>query len=257
MPSAPCGRPSSATATRPSWTGAEGRERAAALDTLLEMAGDLLASSPDVGAEAFLADLAARASAERAGAVSGVNLLTYHRAKGLEWDAVFLPMLEEGSLPISHALNDPAALEEERRLLYVGMTRARIHLALSWADSRANPNGSTGRKRPSRFLDALQPRGVPRAGRSPGPATPDRDPFVPPLSPAGEGILAALKAWRTARARHDAVPAYVIAHDATLTALAEARPGTIHALGAVKGMGPGRLEKYGAEILAITGRPDD
>ena len=78
-----------------------------------------------------------------------------------------------------------------------------------------------------------------------------------PLSPAGEGVLAALKAWRTARARHDAVPAYVIAHDTTLAALAEARPATIPALGAVKGMGPGRLEKYGAEILAITGRADD
>ncbi len=237
--------------------GAEGRERAAALDTLLEMGADLVASNPDLGTEAFLADLTARASAERAGAVSGVNLLTYHRAKGLEWDAVFLPMLEEGSLPISHALNDPAALEEERRLLYVGMTRARIHLALSWAESRANPNGSTGRKRPSRFLEAIQPRGAARAGRSAGPATAGRDAFVPPLSAAGEGVLAALKAWRTARARHDAVPAYVIAHDATLAALAEARPATIPALGRVKGMGPSRLEKYGDEILAITSREDD
>src|SRR6185295_8290893 len=203
--------------------------RAAALDTLLEMAGDLLASNPDIGAEGFLADLASRAGAERAGATSGVNLLTYHRAKGLEWDAVFLPMLEEGSLPISHALNDPAALEEERRLLYVGMTRARIHLALSWAESRANPNGSTGRKRPSRFLEAVLPRGTPRSARNAGPAA-AREAFVPPLSPAGEGVLAALKAWRTARARHDAVPAYVIAHDATLAALAEARPATIPAL---------------------------
>ena len=100
--------------------------------------------------------------------MAGVNLLTYHRAKGMEWDAVFLPMLEEGSLPIRHALDDPAALEEERRLLYVGITRARIHLALSWAETRANPNGSTAASGPSRFLDALGPTRAP--GARPRPA---------------------------------------------------------------------------------------
>ena len=153
---------SSATATRPSWKApraASGPRRSTRCSRWSPTSSRRARTS---GRRRFLADLAARAGAERAGAVSGVNLLTYHRAKGLEWDAVFLPMLEEGSLPISHALNDPAALEEERRLLYVGMTRARIHLALSWAESRANPNGSTGRKRPSRFLEAILPKGVPR-----------------------------------------------------------------------------------------------
>lgn len=233
--------------------GAEGRERAAALDTLLEIGVDLIGGVPDLDAVDFLAELATRARAEKAGPVAGVNLLTYHRAKGLEWDAVFLPMLEEGSLPISHALGDPAALEEERRLLYVGTTRARLHLALSWAEARANPNGSTGRRKPSRYLDALgAPVARPRTATHR--VTALADAFVPPLTPAGEGVLAALKAWRTARARHEAVPAYVIAHDATLEAIAEARPSSIPALRRVKGMGPARLERYGQEILAITGR---
>ena len=87
----------------------------------------------------------------------GVELATYHRAKGLEWDAVFLPMLEEGSLPIRQAFDDDAALEEERRLLYVGITRARVHLALSWAEQRET-RGRESRRRPSRFLDGLVPR---------------------------------------------------------------------------------------------------
>ncbi len=237
--------------------GAEGRERAAALDTLIEIAVDLVGSSPDLDAERLLEELAARATAERAGAVAGVNLVTYHRAKGLEWDAVFLPMLEEGSLPISHALSDPVALQEERRLLYVGITRARVHLALSWAENRANPNGSVGRRKPSRFLEALEPGGTPRARQAPGRVTVIQDTFAPPSTPVGEGILAALKAWRTARARHDAVPAYVIAHDVTLEAIADARPMSLPALRRVKGMGPGRLERYGEEILGITTRATD
>jgi ATP-dependent DNA helicase UvrD/PcrA len=237
--------------------GAEGRERAAALDTLVEISIDLVGASPDLDAKRLLEELAARATAERAGAVAGVNLVTYHRAKGLEWDAVFLPMLEEGSLPISHALNDPLALQEERRLLYVGITRARVHLALSWAENRANPNGSVGRRKPSRFLEALEPGSTPRPRPARARVTVIPDTFSPPLTPAGEGILAALKAWRTARARHDAMPAYVIAHDATLEAIADARPASIPALRRVKGMGPGRLEKYGEEILAITTRAAD
>jgi len=237
--------------------GAEGRERAASLDTLLEIGLDLLEASPDLDAERLLEDLAARATAERAGAVAGVNLLTYHRAKGLEWDAVFLPMLEEGSLPISHALNDPVGLQEERRLLYVGITRARVHLALSWAENRANPNGSVGRKKPSRFLDALEPAGAPRVRSAARRVTTLPDAFAVPLTPTGEGVLADLKSWRTARARQDAVPAYVVAHDSTLEAIADARPSSLPALRRVKGMGPARLEKYGDEILAITARARD
>jgi superfamily II DNA helicase RecQ len=64
-------------------------------------------------------------------------------------------------------------------------------------------------------------------------------------------VFDALRTWRTAKAREEAMPPYVIAHDATLQAIAEGRPRTMAGLRRVKGMGPAKLEKYGDEILAV------
>jgi ATP-dependent DNA helicase UvrD/PcrA len=159
------------------------------------------------------------------GAARGVHLLTLHRAKGLEFDAVFLPRVEEAELPIRQA-KTPAAVAEERRLLYVGMTRARRHLTLTWAG------------RPSRFLGEL---GVETA---PAPRRRLRD---EELSPAAR----ALKAWRLERARADAVPAYVVFDDRTLEEIVRRAPASRGELAAVPGIGPARLERYGAEVLAV------
>ena len=267
--------------------GDEARERQASLELLLSIVADRLAANraPTDRASAatalsmadVIAELDRRDAEEGAGSTSGVNLLTYHRAKGLEWDAVFLPALEEGLLPIRQA-KEADAVEEERRLLYVGITRARRHLALSWASRRVGQGGKEATRKPSRFLDALDAfeghGGSARtrsrlasgigagAGAGAGSGTrPRRIAALEPLDGAASAadaaerrVLEALQGWRRDRARADAVPAYVVAHDAMLFAIAEARPQSISALARVKGIGPAKLERYGEEILAIVTR---
>jgi DNA helicase-2/ATP-dependent DNA helicase PcrA len=159
-------------------------------------------------------------------AQGGVHLLTLHRAKGLEFDAVFLPRVEEKELPCKPAMRVPAQLAEERRLLYVGITRARRHLALTWAGT------------PSRFLfelgvEAAAPVAV-RKARADEPDSP---------------TYQALKRWRLERSKADEIPAYVVFHNSTLAEIAERRPKTIAELASVPGVGPAKLERYGRDVL--------
>jgi DNA helicase-2/ATP-dependent DNA helicase PcrA len=217
--------------------GREGRERAASLELLVGVVEDLANAQPALTIDAVLAELDRRHAAEAATATDGVNLLTYHRAKGLEWDAVYLPALDEGTLPIRQAKDDEE-VAEERRLLYVGITRARRFLALS-----------SSSRRPSRFLAELEPPrpAVRRVRVLPG------APIATAVPIADDGLLEALRRWRRERASEDGVPAYVVAHDTTLAEIADARPRTLPALRRVRGMGPTKLERYGAEILAVLG----
>jgi DNA helicase-2/ATP-dependent DNA helicase PcrA len=158
------------------------------------------------------------------GAQGGIHLLTLHRAKGLEFDAVFLPRVEEKELPCKPAMRVPAQLAEERRLLYVGITRARKHLVLTWAG------------KPSRFLLELgvQASAPPKARA----AEPDDPTYV------------ALKEWRLKRSKADDIPAYVVFHNSTLAEIAARRPSTIAELASVAGVGPAKLERYGEDVLA-------
>jgi DNA helicase-2/ATP-dependent DNA helicase PcrA len=166
----------------------------------------------------FVADLR-----ERFGPTTGkgVHLLTLHRAKGLEWDAVFVPRVEEKELPIRQAKTG-TAVAEERRLLYVGITRARRWLYLTWSG------------KPSRFLDELAVKALTRV-RAPE-----------DLPPA----FSALRTWRLERAKADDVPAYVVFHNSTLAEIAERQPKTLAELARVPGVGPAKLERYGADVLA-------
>jgi DNA helicase-2/ATP-dependent DNA helicase PcrA len=238
--------------------GGEARERQASLDTLLAIVGEAVGGDPAADATTVLDELERRAKAERHGSAEGVNLLTYHRAKGLEWDAVVLPSLEEGLLPIRQAGEDAGAIAEERRLLYVGITRARAHLLLSWAELREGRGGSETRRRPSRFLADLRPPVVrqprtspPRGSPSSGSSSSGARPSSRPPNPTGDPVFDALRAWRTEQARETAMPPYIIASDATLLAISQARPRSLEALLRVKGMGDSKVGKYGADILEM------
>jgi DNA helicase-2/ATP-dependent DNA helicase PcrA len=138
------------TATPPPGTAAVARDRWESLTAIQQLAEDVYAADPHTTLAGFAAELTQRADTGHAPVIDGVTLASMHAAKGLEWDAVVLPSLVEGMLPIVHA-KTPAAIEEERRLLYVAVTRAREHLYLSWAPARA-PGQRATRAR-SRFLD--------------------------------------------------------------------------------------------------------
>ena len=243
------------------------RERWESLAALARLAADLAAATPGLTLRDFVAELDERADAQHAPTVEGVTLASLHAAKGLEWDAVFVVGATDGMIPITYA-DTPEAVEEERRLLYVGVTRARQWLTITWATARA-PGGRASR-RPSRFLDGLHagrrtPAPVAAKGsRKRGPAAcrvcgrsldgaAARKLGRCEACPASydEAMFERLREWRAEQAKEASVPAYVVFTDLTLIALAEARPATDTELLAISGVGRTKLERYGADVLAI------
>ena len=273
------------TSQPPAGSGAV-RERWESLAALVHLAQDFTAAKPGATLADLVAELDERAGAQHAPTVQGVTLASLHSAKGLEWDVVFLVGVAEGMMPITYAKTDEQ-IEEERRLLYVGVTRARERLHVSWALSRS-PGGRPNR-RPSRFLDGLRPGSMATAVRGAAGggagvergftgraeiAVPRRTQRTPArcrvcgrtLTDAGEmklmrcedcpsdmdeGLYERLREWRADQAARSGQPAFCVFTDKTLMAIAEAVPDDEHELARIPGVGQRKLNRYGADVLAI------
>ncbi|MEU0944875.1 ATP-dependent DNA helicase UvrD2 [Streptomyces canus] len=277
------------TSEPPAGSGAV-RERWESLAALVNLAQDFAAARSGATLNDLVAELDERAGAQHAPTVEGVTLASLHSAKGLEWDAVFLVGVAEGMMPITYAKTDEQ-IEEERRLLYVGVTRARERLHVSWSLSRS-PGGRPNR-RPSRFLDGLRPGstattgrttggrsgGVERGFTSPVGAAPRRTQRTPArcrvcgrtLTDAGElklmrcedcpsdmdeGLYERLRDWRAVQAQRSGQPAFCVFTDKTLMAIAEAVPDDEHELARIPGVGLRKLNRYGADVLTICAGQD-
>jgi DNA helicase II / ATP-dependent DNA helicase PcrA len=230
------------------------RERWESLEALAQLAEDFFARAPQATLSDLASELAVRGTLGHAPAAAGVTLASLHAAKGLEWDAVFLAGLTDGTVPIIYAQSDEA-IEEERRLLYVGVTRARDRLFLSWALARTA--GARRSRKPSRFLDGLlagrgaQSPNRSGAGQSGGAAGGRDRRGQGPAPDAGDPLFARLRIWRLATAKEQGVPAYVVFSDATLQAIAVRRPASVAELAGVPGVGAVKLDRYGAAVLEL------
>lgn len=254
-----------------------GDDAAAALAALLDLARTFERFEGPGTVSGLLTWIKA-AAGDRPGADSAVTVCSFHRAKGLEWKAVWVCGLEVGLVPIGRA-EGPAALAEERRLLYVALTRAEVDLACSWSETRRFGARPVPRS-PSPWLGLIS-----GPGRPPGSDATD-DPDAPQVldaqqwrarlgeqrrqlserrhrtSGAGRGaalpapddaLRDALRSWRASVARASGVPAHVVLHDHTLDALAALQPATHEELLAVPGVGPVKATRYGPTLLSLLG----
>src|SRR5581483_6133434 len=176
-----------------------------------------------------------------------VELLTFHRAKGLEYETVFVTGVERGLVPVAYA-SSPVDLDEERRLLHVAMTRAGTALHMSWARTRT-VGSRVSEREPSPWITALRAAGVVDDAATTASAHAGTRRALGARGPrpraTDDALLTALLEWRRGVARAAAVPVAAVASDATLRAIATRRPRSRAALASVPGLGPCRLATHG------------
>ena len=228
-------------------SGQAGSERWSNMNAIVGWADDSEAET----LAAFVAELDERVAYQVEPDKAGVELATIHAAKGLEWDAVFLVGVAEGLLPISYA-KTAAAREEERRLLYVAVTRARDLLTLSWARSRG-ADGRGKRKR-SRLLDGIWPEevgvGAPKK-RARASTRALNQAFEEEASPQAIELFGRLKAWRLEVSRQAGVPPFAVFTDQTLRDIAQAMPKNTTQLRVIRGIGDVKVQRFAAPVLAL------
>lgn len=259
-------RPRSGSRTAAAVTANE-QERRQNLGALSRLVHEYLAIDTTPTGPGLLAWIATVQANEVSTTADAVELSTFHGAKGLEWPVVHVGGLEKGYVPIGYAKTG-AQLAEERRLLYVAITRAEKELHLTWAATRTFGNKSVKRQ-PSPHLDSVgsaiehlrkghrpvdwraevvkSRAAIPKKGRG---SSTDKNPVDDPL-------FEALRAWRRDKARGADVPAYVIFNDQTLRAIAKKQPSNRSQLASVSGIGPAKLERFGSEVIALVAEHGD
>ncbi|MFP5576832.1 MAG: ATP-dependent helicase [Acidimicrobiia bacterium] len=185
-----------------------------------------------------------------------VTISTIHAAKGLEWPVVHVAGCEDGSIPIASARRREARAEEAR-LLYVAVTRAEQEVTLHWAHARTSRGVRRGQVR-SPFLDGFEER-VARVTDPPtSTGVPQLAALRARLDPpeATDPLLAALRAWRTARARAARTEPATVVPDEVLEEIASRRPRSRREIDAVAGLGPARRNRFADELLAVVARSE-
>jgi DNA helicase-2/ATP-dependent DNA helicase PcrA len=263
------------TAQSPAGAGAQ-RNRWESLQAMVTLTEDFAQQRPDAALGDLVEELERRAQSQHAPVADGVTLATLHAAKGLEWEAVFCVGMHESTMPIVYATT-PAAVEEERRLFYVGVTRARTTLHVSWAAARSP--GARGSRRPTRFLDGIRPADAGDAPTVGGGQRARKSRSVGTCRSCGRALSSAaerkigrcddcpatydealferLRSWRSEQANAQKVPAYVVFTDATLTAIAEIRPRDQRELLKIPGLGRTKLDRYGDDVLGLLSATSD
>jgi DNA helicase-2/ATP-dependent DNA helicase PcrA len=244
----------------------EGSERRQLLEAFIRLGRDHLAVDPNASVVSFVEALKAGSNEAATSGGDRVDVTTFHQAKGLEWEVVHLAGMERGLSPISHAKTEEA-VEEEHRLIYVAVTRAKRDLHLHWAQERRfgdrvskrsassmlDPIGAAARgddPRSARSRSAKNAASVRKglSSRNGGPRFKHDE---------SDPVFQALKKWRLSIARANDVPAFVVFNDKTLHAIASDRPSNKTSLLAVSGVGPAKAEQYGEDVLRLVAEADD
>jgi DNA helicase-2/ATP-dependent DNA helicase PcrA len=236
---------------------ATNEDRAANVAELVRLGREYLVLDPTGGVPGFMGWVTSALRGEDRRGGDAVEIVTFHAAKGLEWPVVHLAGLEEGFVPI-HFAEDADSVDEERRLLYVALTRAREELHCTWAARREFGTRSMKRK-PSPWLGVLSaavgaappPLDKPATARRASEARSANRGRPADVADEDAALVDALKRWRKDKARAGDVPAYVIFNDATLMEIAAGRPRSRNDLLEVPGMGPVKVERFGDELLAL------
>lgn len=250
-------------------------ERAANLMELVRLGGEYLVLDPDGGINGFRAWLISTLQGDDRSSGDVVEVMSFHAAKGLEWPIVHISGMEEGFVPIHHAKDRPDALAEERRLLYVAMTRARDQLICNWAQAR-DFGSRTVKRKPSPWVSTiesttgvaapvLEGRTAANRARTARRAVSENSRRASRRPPRGGGrrnavrdiadqdfpVFEELRRWRKAQADGADVPAFVVFSDDTLIEIARLRPSDKAQLLEIRGIGPVKAERYAEDILGI------